>query len=241
MDDLLSRVLDSHGGLDRWAGARTITAHLSIGGPIWAAKGWAGALADQTLTVDTRRERSVFTPFTAPDLRSVFEVGPERVTIETTDGEVVQQRTHPRDAFTGFLRATPWDRLHLAYFIGYANWNYLTTPWLFTYPGVEAHEIQPWHEAGQQWRRLRVTFPETIATHSPEQVFYYDADGMQRRMDYVTEILGSTLVAHYCGHPKTVDGLVFPTRRRVFRRNPDGTSNLNMPSITIDIDDITIS
>jgi hypothetical protein len=27
----------------------------------------------------------------------------------------------------------------------------------------------------------------------------------------------------------------------VFRRNPDGTSNLNMPSITIDIDDITIS
>jgi hypothetical protein len=32
-----------------------------------------------------------------------------------------------------------------------------------------------------------------------------------------------------------------PDRRRVFRRNPDGTSNLNMPSITIDIDDITIS
>jgi hypothetical protein len=183
----------------------------------------------------------VFTPFTAPGLRSVFEVGPERVTIETTDGDIVQQCTHPRDAFTGFLRATPWDRLHLAYFIGYANWNYLTTPLLLTYPGVMAHEIQPWHEAGQQWRRLRVTFPETIATHNPEQVFYYDAEGMQRRMDYVTEILGSTLVAHYCGHPKTVDGLVFPTRRRVFRRNPDGTSNLNMPSITIDIDDITIS
>ena len=162
-------MLDAHGGLDRWAGARTITAHLSIGGPIWAANGWAGALTEQTLTVDTRRERSVFTPFTAPDLRSVFEVGPERVTIDTSECEVVQQRTHPRDAFTGFLRA-PWDRLHLAYFIGYANWNYLTTPLLLTYPGVMAHEIQPWHEAGQQWRRLRVTFPETIATHSPEQV-----------------------------------------------------------------------
>src|SRR3981081_318894 len=98
MDDLLSRVLDAHGGLDRRAGARPITAHLLIGGPIWAAKGWAGALADETLTVDTRRERSVFTPFTAPDLRSVFEVGPERVLVETTDGEVVQERTHPRDA-----------------------------------------------------------------------------------------------------------------------------------------------
>ena len=43
---------------------------------------------------------------------------------------------------------TPWDVLQLAYFIGYAMWNYLTTPFLFTYPGVEAREIEPWHEAG---------------------------------------------------------------------------------------------
>src|ERR1700730_6948306 len=172
MDDLLSRVLDAHGGLDRWSGARAITAHLSIGRPIVAVKGWAGALVDQTLTVDTRRERSVFTPFTAPGLCLVFEVGPERVIVGTIDGEVVQQRTHPRDAFSGLLRATPWDRLRLGYFIGYAFWNYLTTPLLFTYPGVQAREIRPWQEAGQQWRRLLVRFPETIATHSPEQGFY---------------------------------------------------------------------
>ena len=36
-------------------------------------------------------------------------------------------------------------------------------------------------------------------------------------------------------------GIVTPTRRRVFRRNPDGTSNLNVPSITIDVDDVTFS
>jgi hypothetical protein len=59
-------------------------------------------------------------------------------------------------------------------------------------------------------------------------------------MDYVTEILGSTLVGHYASHHQIFGGLVVPTRRRVFRRNPDGTVNLNMPSITIDVQDVSV-
>jgi hypothetical protein len=105
---------------------------------------------------------------------------------------------------------------------------------------VETREIEPWHEAGQTWRRLHVTFPTSIATHNPQQVFYFDADGLQRRMDYVTEILGSTLVAHYTAQHRSFGGLVVPTWRRVFRRNPDGTVNLNMSSITIDIEDVVL-
>jgi hypothetical protein len=30
------------------------------------------------------------------------------------------------------------------------------------------------------------------------------------------------------------------TRRRVFRRNPDNTVNLNLPSITLDIHDVDL-
>ena len=128
-----------------------------------------------------------------------------------------------------------WDALHLGYFLGYANWNYFTTPFLFSYPGLVANEIEPWHEAGPTWRRLQVRFPSSIATHNPEQVFYFDSTGLQRRMDYVTEVLGSTLVGHYSGHYRSFDGLVVATRRRIFRRNPDNTVNLNQPSITLDI------
>jgi hypothetical protein len=56
--------------------------------------------------------------------------------------------------------------------LGYACWNYFTTPFLFAYPGVQASEIEPWREAGQTWRRLQVRFPPHIGTHSPSQVFY---------------------------------------------------------------------
>lgn len=241
MDALLRDVLDAHGGLERWSTLSTLNARLSIGGPIWEVKGWPGALSEEVVTIHTKVEKSTFTPFTERTLRSVFETAPERVTIETTDGTIVEQRRDARDAFAGLLRASRWDRLHLGYFIGYAFWNYFTTPFLFTYPGVEVREIEPWTEAGQKWRRLAVTFPETIATHNPHQVFYFDSDCMQRRMDYVTEILGSTLVAHYTSRHRSFDGIVMPVRRRVFRRNPDNTSNLNMPSITIDIHDVSLS
>jgi hypothetical protein len=241
MNNLLGNVIEAHGGLARWNALSTLTARVSIGGPIWEVKGWPGALSEEVIAIDTKVERSTFTPFTESALRSVFETAPERVTIETADGTVVEQRRDARESFAGLLRASRWDRLHLGYFIGYAFWNYLTTPFLFTCPGVEAREIDPWREAGQTWRRLAVTFPDTIATHSPHQVFYFDSDYMQRRMDYVTEILGSTLVAHYTSRHRSFDGIVMPIRRRVFRRNPDNTSSLNMPSITIDIHDISLA
>ena len=142
-EPLLEKVLDAHGGLGLWSGLTKITAHLSIGGPIWAAKGWADALVKETVEIETKTERIVFSPFTKPGLRSVFEVGPERVTIESADGGVVERRLDARRAFKGFIRYTPWDILHLGYFVGYGIWNYLTAPFLFTYPGVEAREIDP--------------------------------------------------------------------------------------------------
>jgi hypothetical protein len=49
---------------------------------------------------------------------------------------------------------------------------------------------------------------------------------------------GSTPVGHCSGRYRCFDGLVVATRRRRFRRNPDNTVNLNMPSITLDIGNV---
>jgi hypothetical protein len=240
MDPLVSFVLDVHGGLDRWSGVNTLTVHLSLGGPFWGMKGWPDVLSDETLEVDARREHAVYTPFTAPDRSAVFDVDPEHLTIQTTDGHILERRVDPRASFAGYDRSTPWDAVQVAYFSSYATWNYLTEPFLFTYPGVQAHEIEPWQEEGQTWRRLHVTFPPSIATHNPEQVFYYDAGGMQRRMDYAPEVYGNHHAAHYTSDPKTFGGLVFPTRRRVYSRNPDGAADFSLAIITIDVHDIEV-
>ena len=241
MNDLLASVLDAHGGVERWARVHALTARLSIGGPFWGRKGWPEIFGAQTtLKLDARREHIVVTPFNGVGRRSVFDVDPERVAVHTDEGVAVERRDDPRASFAGYEVTTPWDALQVAYFISYACWNYLAAPFLFTYPGVETRELEPWPEDGEAWRRLHVTFPRSIATHSTEQVFYYGADFMQRRMDYAVEVNGDVLVAQYQYTPKNFRGLVFPTQRRVHRRTPDGTADQSQTSITLDITDIAV-
>jgi hypothetical protein len=220
---------------------QTLTARMWIGGPFWTTKGWPDVFITETLELDAQREYIVLTPFTAPDRRSVFDIDGQQVTIETTAGALIDRRADVRASFAGFDRTTPWDVFQVGYFASYALWNYLTEPFLFTYPGFRAWEIEPWPEEGQIWRRLHVTFPDTIATHDREQVFYDDSAFMQRRMDYAPEVNGNSPTAHYTGEPKTFGGLVFPTRRRIYPRNSDGTADQSVATITIDIHDVAVS
>jgi hypothetical protein len=37
--------------------------------------------------------------------------------------------------------------------------GFLTAPFYFPLPGVTIEEIDPWEEAGETWRRLKVNFP----------------------------------------------------------------------------------
>ena len=78
---------------------------------------------------------------------------------------MLEIRDNPRAAFAGHTNETPWDLLHAAYFDGYAVWTYLTQPFLYRYPGFLATEIEPWEEDGEVWRRLKVRFPDSIASH----------------------------------------------------------------------------
>jgi hypothetical protein len=242
MDELLSAVLDAHGGLQNWARTTRITARMSLGGPFWEARGWPDLYCDQTVTIDPHREHISFEPFTTNGWVSVLDVEPERVTISTAAGQVVERRLEPRSSFPSSFVAgsTPWDAVQVAYFTSAAVWNYLTEPFVFTHPNVHAREIEPWNEGTVSWRRLAVTFPSAIANHNPEQVFYYDEALMQRRMDYSPDVTGSPPVAHYTHEPRVFDGFVFPTRRRVHLHDEHGVADQDFAPITIDIDSIRI-
>ena len=42
----------------------------------------------------------------------------------------------------------------------------------------------------REWRPLRVSFPNGIASHSREQISYFGPDGSLRRHDYRVEVMG---------------------------------------------------
>jgi hypothetical protein len=229
---LLDEVLEAHGGLERWSTTRLIAAREKVGGLLPRTRMAGNRFADCRVTVDVSERRVSFDPFPRPGQIGVFEAG--QVRIETADGEVVESRSDPRAAFTGLSglrRNLRWDALDSVYFAGYANYNYLTTPFLLTLDGVEVGEGEHWEEEGELWQRLEVTFPEGFDTHSRRQTFYYDALRLLRRHDYVAEPIGRLArAAHYCSEHARAGGLVFPTRRRVF---PIGRANKPLRSPTL--------
>ena len=236
MNDLLARAVATHGGLEGFNRFKTVCAHLAIGGALWLLKGQAGALSKVQVTVELDQERVSFASFKLPSQRAVFT--PQRVAVETNEGAVVAERASPRAAFAGHGRETPWDDLHLMYFGGYAMWTYLTVPFSLTWAGFEAREIEPWQEQGETWRRLKVTFPPSIASHSSEQTFSFGDDGLLHRHDYVDEVAGNFPVAHYVSAYKDVSGLLIPTKRRAFARQPDNTPALEALTVSIDLSDM---
>lgn len=241
-DDLLARVLEAHGGLENWANTTGLEARLSLGGPFWELRGWPDVCAGQTVTLKTHRQHITFAPFTAPDRRSTLDLDPERVSIQTSDGRVVEERVAPRASFPSNFDdfKTAWDAVQVAYFTSVATWSYLTAPFVFTYAGVTAKEIEPWDEDGATWRRLAVTFPPGIVNHDPDQVSYYDEHFMLRRLDYSPDLTGNPRVAHYTHDPKTFDSFVFPTRRRIHLHDEAGHADQSFALITLDIQRVTV-
>jgi hypothetical protein len=88
MDDLLARVLEAHGGLENWANIAGLEATRSLGGPFWELRGWPEVYAGQTATLETNRQHITFAPYHT----STFDVDPECVSIQTSDGRVVEER-----------------------------------------------------------------------------------------------------------------------------------------------------
>src|SRR5882724_5052716 len=162
MSELRDLVIDAHGSIERWNKVKTIAGDMSITGALWTRKGWPDALKQVHVTADARDQWISYRPFLGDGLRSACT--PSRTVIETLDGKPLKERRDPRGAFAGHTVESPWDDLNLAYFSGYAMWNYLNAPFMFALPGFKTEEIEPWHDNGEERRRLRVAFPDHIAT-----------------------------------------------------------------------------
>ena len=114
-------------------------------------------------------------------------------------------------------------------------------PFLLTQDGVHCEEIAPHEEHGETWRVLKVTFPPSIHVHCAEQKFYFNEAGYQVRNDYAPDVSHSA-VAHYTFDHKNFDGFIFPTYRRVVRRDPDGRTHQTAPTIfRLDLESAVLS
>ena len=236
MTELLARIIDAHGGIDRWNQYERVEATIVAGGGFFRLKGFSQDLTPRRMTVWLHEKRASVLPFGAPDQRTMFT--PEKIAIEKLDGTTIAERQAPKDSFAGHQMHTPWDALHRAYFDGEALWTYLTTPFLLTMNGVRVEETEPWREGTETWRVLRAYFPGSIETHCGIQDFFFGEDLMLRRHDYNVNVAGGFAAAQLTSDYMVVNGIHLPTKRRAYTRGNDRQPILEMQMVSIDLSEV---
>jgi hypothetical protein len=219
MNELLGRILDAHGGMDRWNGYEKVDATIVSGGGFFALKGVLQDSNPRRMTLWLHEERSSVFLYGAPDQRTMFTR--ERIAIEKLDGTLVAERHAPRDSFAGHRMSTQSDPLHRAYFNGEALWTYLTTPFLLAMDGVRVEQTESCQQGSEAWRVLRAYFPGSIETHCLVQDFFFGEDLRLRRHDYSVNIADGFPASQLTSDYVEANGILLPTKRRAYTRGPD--------------------
>jgi hypothetical protein len=136
--------------------------------------------------------------------------------VQRSDDSLIEARDDPERSFDGHQFETPWDDVHLAYFVGEAQWTYVNLPFLATWPGFVTGEIAPIEADGETWRRLKVTFPDHIKTHTGQQILCFGPDGLLRRHDFNIDLLGGVPSQLDATGYRDVDGIIIPATRRAY-------------------------
>jgi hypothetical protein len=212
MNNLLQAAITAHGGQERWRHLRSMRASLSVTGALWESHGMADFLKEIEIEAQLH-EQKVITNL--PSRRKRFHFQPDLVVIESESGQERTEHVHPRKAFEGMSQTGRWEEVHVAYFNSYALWNYLTAPFQFASPGYNWEELGEWAENGEQWRPLKVIFPDGLATHTKEQVAYFGQDGLLRRLEYAVDVLGGAKGLNYATEYREINGIMLPMKRRV--------------------------
>jgi len=84
MNSLLAKVIDAHGGLERWKRCTKVEATIVSGGGLFPLKGLIQDPYPRRMTAWLHEERSSVMPYGAPDQRTMFT--PDRIAIEKLDG-----------------------------------------------------------------------------------------------------------------------------------------------------------
>jgi hypothetical protein len=109
-----------------------------------------------------------------------------------------------------------------------------------SWPGFVTEEITPIEADGETWRRLKVTFPDHIKSHTRQQISCFGPDGLLRRHDFTIDILGGATGMLYATDYRDVDGIIIPATRRDYAWQGDYQLIPEPLLVAIDMGEITI-
>ncbi len=231
--------IEAHGGMENWNPVKEIKFKVRTTGAALASRLRPFGFGTTFVSLSVRFPRVTIASFPRKGLRGLFER--ERVAIERENGTVVKERLDPGKQMGSLRRKLYWDDLDLLFFGGFAFWNYFNLPFILEGSGFVLEEMASEEIEGKILTRLNVIFPEDIPTHSREQVFYFNTEGLLVRHDYTALVFGKwARAAHYSSDFTLSGGLVFPTRRVVYPRTEGGQVIKSVVLVHLEISDIEV-
>ncbi len=223
-NDLINRICTAHGGLDRWKLVESIELQLDIFGPILITRFKSPWLPNIVANIFTDKPYVSIHDFPEQGHTGIFD-GFD-VYIYNENDIIYTERNYANNTQ---LRSKPrlhWDHLDLIYFIGNGLWNYCCSPYIFSQHGFECRQGSDYRDAdGSVLSTLHVRYPSHIPTHSRQQVFYFDQQGLLKRNEHKAEATSAIAIgSHYSRDYKNVEGLELATRRTVFPQLWNGTT-----------------
>jgi hypothetical protein len=79
-----------------------------------------------------------------------------------------------------------------------------------------------------------------VKSHTREQIFCFGSDGLLRRHDYTVDILGGGTGLNYATNYQDIEGIIFPTTRRVYAYTGDYQLVPEPVLVAIDITDVRL-
>jgi hypothetical protein len=227
---LPSRAVDAYGGEARWRAATGVDALISMGGFLLKLKGHPPESLRE-LHTHTEIERPLVRVEPIDSAGNVGVLDGHTLRLERPNGDIVEERPDARRFFPyKGRRLVRWDRLDALYFVAYTQWTYNAFPTLLWRDDVT------WREVGDGV--LEARFPPHLPTHSEVQRFYFDRDThLLTRMDYTAEVFGGwAKAAHIVEAHGESGGIPYPSRRRVWSRDPKGRPRTTRSPLMILLD-----
>jgi len=233
---LLKNVLRTSGGLDLWRLTRRFTVHMSITGLLCTEKCSAANLKELVVEGSTHSQELEITGFSRADIRALYR--PDWVALEGQNARGIVERRGSPEEFRQGLQSGTWDELQLAHYCGYLIWNYMVTPFILADLDVETKERRRSNVRREHLRRLEVTFPARVVTHATRQSFYFEREGLLRRVEYPAPHENDTRIWQmFSGHQR-FSGVLVPTLCRLVRVGADGVPVANRTLVDLEIFDV---
>ena len=88
---------------------------------------------------------------------------------------------------------------------------------------------------------MKATFPDTVKSHSRQQISCFGPDGLLRRHDYTVDILGGATGLNFASDYEDVGGIIVPMKRRVYAYEGDYQLVKEPLLVAIDFSNVTLA